>query len=178
LDVISENGDPLPQDRLDFVHAHAGDKPLINLIFYVANPDSAMWRYPNYNGVQGYSTQPARGAGYWNTLLATTDPPGLVAAAYTATRTNPYIGTLWWKYLDTPGEHDNWGIVTLSDNAYDGHEAVYTNSSYSRTIACSAPLSTYRCGGEERSYGNFIGRAASANSNALLTFCRSLGGCH
>lgn len=177
LDALVGGRDPLPQDRLDFVYQYAGDKPLLDFGASMANPDSAMWRYPNDSGSDGYSNQSDRAAAYRNGLLGTGNPPGLISAAYTVTKTNPYIGILWWKYIDTPGEHSNWGLVTPSDNAYDGHEAVYTNSNYTRTVACSPPLSSYKCGGEEHTYGNFNGRVGYANQTAEQSFCQSLGGC-
>ena len=38
------------------------------------------------------------------------------------------LGAEWWKYMDNGWtywvEQVNWGLVTLRDNAYDGHEAV------------------------------------------------------
>jgi hypothetical protein len=175
LDGFIVGGYPLPQAQLDYIFQYAGEKPLMDFELYTANPDSAMWRYPGSGQV--YANQDDRSVGHRQMLLGTSSPPGLVPATYTATHTGPYVGNLWWQYLDDAPEHANWGLVSLSDNAYDSFEAVYTNSSYTRTIACSIPLNNYKCGGEEKNYGNFDGRATYNNQTALQTFCQALGAC-
>jgi hypothetical protein len=63
----------------------------------------------------------------------------------------------WWRYYDNWGEQSNWGVVTHLDNAYDGHEAV------SAVVACSEPISKYKCGGERTNYKDLIGSVAKAN---------------
>jgi hypothetical protein len=179
LDLISVVGYPMSQDRLDFIYRYAGDRPLINGIYYTANADSAMWRYPDNDMAQPFLTQQARGAGYGHLLLGTGHQPGMLNAFYSASapQTYPYVGVVWWEYLDTPGENANWGLVTLSDNAYDGREAVYTDGNFSRTARCSAPIHGYSCGGEERSYGDLIGGVSEANSLLQAKICHQLGGC-
>jgi len=54
----------------------------------------------------------------------------------------------------------------------DGNEAVY-----SLNVACSAPLTAYQCGGEERNYGDFTGSVSKANSAAKGAICPQVGGC-
>jgi len=57
---------------------------------------------------------------------------GMLSSTTTA-GTNPYVGYGWWQYGDNTSENTNWGLVTIKDNAYDGHEAV------TGSVACSAP---------------------------------------
>ena len=105
-----------------------------------------------------FKTQGARGLDYSSTVKTY---PNL---AYTATGSRPYVGILWWQYLDNWGEKDDWGIVSLSDNAYDGSESVKGPGGVGvRSVPCSAPLGTYLCGGEERSYGDLISPITGAH---------------
>jgi hypothetical protein len=80
-----------------------------------------------------------------------------VRHARTSTGLQPYVGTLWWQYADNWDERVNWGLVTLLDNAYDGHEDV------EQTVNCSAPLQNLACGGERRDYGDLISSVEQAN---------------
>ncbi len=165
LDALVVVGYPLPQAQLDFIYQNAGDKPLINLAYMTANADSAMWRYPDNAMAAAFPTQAARGQGYYNLLWDANT--GLIPAAYSATGVHPYVGNWWWKYLDTVGEQANWGIVSLSDNAYDSHESVYTDAAYDRLVTCSAPLTVYLCGGEEKNYGDTITGMKNAHQQAI-----------
>jgi hypothetical protein len=88
---------------------------------------------------------------YYNTLLA------VKGLEITATGSHPIIGSSWWQYTDNASEQENWGLVTLLDNAYDGHESV------SAILTCSPPLQAYSCGGEAANYGDVITSVKSAN---------------
>jgi hypothetical protein len=61
-----------------------------------------------------------------------------------ATGMHPFVGLLWWEFADNRREKTNWGRVTLSDNAYDGREAVQ---------AIGKDPWGFPTGGEERDYG-------------------------
>jgi hypothetical protein len=70
--------------------------------------------------------------------------------------------------LDNWGEKNDWGLVSLSDNAYDGHEATTgTGGVGVRSIPCSPPLENYMCGGEERNYGNLIQLVTQAHQAVM-----------
>ena len=152
IDVMAMGGGtPLTQAMLDFMFTHYGDRPFYFGEFRTANPDSAFFRYHASVPQTDFTTQGGRGQDYSRTV---TTYPNL---AYTATGSRPYVGILWWQYLDNWGEKDDWGIVTLSDNAYDGNESVKGPGGVGvRSVPCSAPLGSYLCGGEERNYGDII----------------------
>jgi hypothetical protein len=70
------------------------------------------------------------------------------------------VGLLFWALTDSLGEGQNWGLVSLLDNAYDGREAVR---------AAGRDAWGYPTGGEERDYGDFISSVRHANLSALQT---------
>ena len=150
LDAMEVGGGyPLSRAELDYMYTYFGDKPIIASQYRTANRDSAMYRYGSTAG-KDYTSQEARGQDYLDavTHLATEAYPN---------GDRPYIGSLWWQYLDNWGEHNNWGLVSLSDNAYDGKEATTGPGGVGvRSFPCSPPLGNYRCGGEERNYGDVI----------------------
>lgn len=147
LDVIRTTYDG-EQARLDFIAQHAGDKPLTTWLGAVANPDSAFFRYPNGGQSNMFESQEQRGVYYRDSinsyLNATAAPTGV----------KPFIGIQWWEFHDNWAEKANWGLVTLSDNAYDGQGA---------TIAAGTDAWGYPTGGEERNYGDFLGAVITAH---------------
>ncbi|HEV2386279.1 MAG TPA: hypothetical protein VGS20_03390, partial [Candidatus Acidoferrales bacterium] len=100
-------------------------------------------------------TQPARGQAYYD-LASGIQTTATSAGSY------PYVGTIWWQYVDSWSEKLNWGLVTNLDNAYDGHEAV-RGPAKAPGVACSAPLRRRNCGGEARNYGDVITFVKRAN---------------
>jgi hypothetical protein len=158
---ITSDSQVFTQAMQDYVATNYGDKPYLGSFYSVANPDSAMAAYANPSG--GYTTQPARGQGYYNMVQAQ------LQTAHTTAGNFPYVGVTWFTYIDIPGEQLNWGLTTPSDNAYDAHEAAVGS------VACSAPIAAYTCGSEPtpggsavRPFGNLIGGANGvAAANAL-----------
>jgi hypothetical protein len=153
-------GAPDDQQRLDFTMQYLGDKPIASWFGITANADSSQYQYPDPSTFLTASTQAERAQIYdrmlnWY-LNATVSPtvPGVGGV-------KPYIGVRWWGYLDNPGETANWGLVTPSDNAYDGIEAV------TPLVSCSPPLNTYVCGGEARNFGNFLSGVKATNQAIL-----------
>ena len=139
------------QAMLDFEAQYAGNVPLMIWLGTTANADSALFRYPG--GTRGYFTEPTqikRGEYYQNSITT------LINSTITQTGVRPFIGLEWWQYLDNWGEKSNWGLVSLSDNAYDGIEAV---------ISASTDQWGYARGGEEKNYGNFLGLVTQANKS-------------
>ncbi len=141
------------QAEMDYIEQNWGDKPYFGSFYSVANPDSALSAYPNPNGNTqiSFTTQAARGQAYYNNMVQ------MLQTSHTTAGNFPYIGSLWWQYIDNYGEKLNWGIITHLDNAYDGREAV------TATVPCTAPLSQYNCGGEAGNYGNVVTSVTSAN---------------
>jgi hypothetical protein len=163
IDVMTMGGSSaLSQAMLDFINAYYGDKPFYVGEFRTANGDSALFRYPASSSQTDFASQAGRGQSYYN---AVTQYPDM---SYSANGSRPYVGILWWQYLDNRGEENDWGLVSLSDNAYDGREAVTgTEGIGVRSIACSPPLESYACAGEERNYGNLIERVRQAHQIVL-----------
>jgi hypothetical protein len=160
LDVMVIGGGwPLSQAEIDFVYQYFGDKPFYVGAYRTANADSALWRYPG--GPSDFPTQEDRGNSYAS--VAATFP----TAAYSANGSRPIVGVVWWQYLDNWGEEANWGLVSLSDNSYDGHEDVIGGGVGERTFACSAPLNEYLCGGEERNYTDVITEVKNAHQQVI-----------
>jgi hypothetical protein len=142
LDLMAIGGGwPLSQEELNFIYQYFGDKPIYAGAYRTSNADSAFWRYKGGSG--NFATQGERGEDYFKATTA------LATASY-PNGSRPYVGVMWWQYLDNWGEKLNWGLVSLSDNAYDGREDV------AGTVPCSKPLEQYRCGGEEQNYGDVI----------------------
>ncbi len=70
------------------------------------------------SGIRKFNTQAERGAFYAQRMTF------LQNATVTATGNQPVIGNKFWSWIDQDGEQIDWGLVSLSDNAYDGKEAV------------------------------------------------------
>jgi len=140
------------QQVLDLTSQYAGNKPLVTWDTVFANPDSALWRYPNPEGAPGWSpvalTQEERGQRYAakvQFLYQARTPAGIHAVA----------GVKFWSWGDNFDEKVNFGLVSFSDNAYDGREAVIDPG----TDAWGWPT-----GGEERSYGDFLSAVVDINT--------------
>jgi len=161
IDVMAMGGRgiALSQPMLDFIYTYYGDKPFYIGEFRTANADSALFGYPDSGA---FTTQQARGQNYLNTI--TTYP----TASYSANGSRPYVGLLWWRYLDSWGEKLNRGLVSLMDDAYDGRESVTGAGGVgSPTVPCSAPLELYLCGGEQKNYGDVISPVTQANQQVM-----------
>jgi hypothetical protein len=157
IDVMSVGGGtPMTQDMVDFVHTYYGDKPFYVGEFRTANRDSAV-RHAASVPETDFKTQEERGQSYFDVV---TRYPGV---SYSASGVRPYVGVVWWQYLDNWSERNDWGLVSLSDNAYDGKEARATGSDSNHGVPCSPPLSTYKCGGEKRDYGDVVSWVTSAH---------------
>jgi hypothetical protein len=139
------------QHALDLTAAYAGNKPIVTWDSFVANPDSALFPYPNPEDIAGMSRlapdQHERGQSYRNKvdfLFNAVTPAGVHAVA----------GIEFWGWTDHWWEKSNFGLVTLSDNAYDGQQAV---------AGAGLDEAGYPTGGEQRDYGNFVGAVTGAH---------------
>jgi hypothetical protein len=160
IDVFMTNvgtGSRDDQQRLDFLMQYLGDRPVASWLGFPANPDSAMYQSPNPPTYLATTTQSIRGQeydwmlNYFLNYTVTSTIPGVGGV-------KPFVGLRWWGYADSWGEKTNWGLVSPTENAYDGKEAV--------TAAGTDPWG-YKTGGEARNYGNFIGAVQRANQAVL-----------
>jgi hypothetical protein len=150
--ITANSARQFSQAMMNYVETNYGDKPYFGSYYSSANPDSAMsGGSQNGSGSGSFTTQAARGAAYY------TQMGNILQTVATSTGNHPYIGMEWFEFTDMPSYGTNWGLVTEHDNAYDGHEAV------SAAVACSEPISKYKCGGERATYGDLIGSVAKAN---------------
>jgi len=146
--IIADGRIATSQPMTDYMRQNDNDKPFLVSWYLSANPDSS-WSGRSSTGTD-FPTQAARGQAWYNnvtTALATTTSSG----------ERMVIGVDWWQFIDNSGEKTNYGLVSLHDNAYDGHEDV------SSTVTCSAPLQAYSCGGEPGNYGDAISQVKAAN---------------
>jgi hypothetical protein len=99
------------------------------------------------------TTQAARGQQYATIISSMLNTPSF-------NNSYQWVGISWWgshDFAGANGEHNDWGLKSPNDNAYDGHEAV------AASVACSAPLSTLACGSEAANYGDAITPIRTAN---------------
>jgi hypothetical protein len=150
VDVLATNIDPSSQSQVDFVHNAIGDVPMIEWTGWRANPDSDMYAYPRETDFQ---TQAQRAAAYTQAV------ENMWRATASSTNSQPFVGLLWWEFHDNVGESSNWGLVSVSDNAYDGIEAVQAKGRDSRGLST---------GGELRNYGDFLSAVRSANRKVYV----------
>jgi hypothetical protein len=138
------------QRALDLTFAYAGNVPIVTWDSFISNPDSALWRYPNPEDIASPRlslTQAGRGQMYADRvdfLFNAVSPSGVHTVA----------GIKFWSWADHWWEKSNFGLVSLSDNAYDGQQARATPG----TDAAGWPT-----GGEERDYGDFVSAVATAH---------------
>lgn len=92
-------------------------------------------------GANNTANQSTRGQMWSNTVQYLLSTPGFNGDTQ-------FVGFDWWSWQDFQGL--NQGLVSLRDNAYDGHEAVTGN------VQCSSPLQAFACGGESANYGDVI----------------------
>ncbi|HEX6804556.1 MAG TPA: hypothetical protein VF133_12820 [Terriglobales bacterium] len=148
--LLLAGGGGFSRRMLDYIAANVGERPIIEVNFRAANPDSELASYRMASGVPGFATQHDRGSNYQRALAR-------VRQADTSQGFHPYVGLLWWQYADNWNEKLNWGLVTRFDNAYDGREDTR------HLVNCSAPLQELNCGKESRDYGDLITSVREAN---------------
>jgi hypothetical protein len=150
LDAMGTNLDPGNRAQIDFVEQYLGDVPLINWTGWRANPDSDMYGTPHQTNFQ---TQAQRAAAYTQAV------ENMWNATAASTKSQPFVGLLWWEFHDNVGENSNWGLVSMSDNAYDGVEAVEAKGRDSWG---------FPTGGELRNYGDFLSAVRVVNHDIYV----------
>jgi hypothetical protein len=148
------------QQVLELTARYAGNKPIVTWDAFVSNPDSALWRHPNLpdipGGIRAVTSQEERGQIY-------ADNVEFAFNGVTSAGIHPVAGIKLWSWTDNWWEKANFGVVTFSDNAYDGREA---------TVAGGRDSAGWPTGGEESNYGDFL----TAVTAAHRTVASSLGG--
>lgn len=163
-DVLSENTIPTSvasddQGRVDFVAQWGGDKPWIEWAGIEARADSYEGTAGNPNGptatiVAHQTTQAARGTAFANMIKQ------FQTMADTSSGTFHVSGYRFWQFYDSRGEGDNWGLVSLRDNVYNGTEACNVAGSvdaWGFPISPETQLPVGAC------YGDFISTVRSVN---------------
>lgn len=133
--------------RYQYLTQYLGDLPFMTFNLLSAEADSSMSCNP-LSSRTNFATQSARGQAWYNMVSALLTMPSFNG-------TYPVVGFDWWSWQDF--QNQNQGLVSIHDNAYDGHEAV------TGTVLCSAPLQALSCGGEQASYGDAITQVRTAN---------------
>ncbi|MGH9451747.1 MAG: Ig domain-containing protein [Terriglobia bacterium] len=127
-------------------------KPAYLWYSVIANPDAALHCKHPPNAAPMFSSQKARGEHY-----ADVDIPAFLNAR--GSNGDHYVlGIDWWALFDNSSECADWGLVTKSDNPYNGRAAV-------RQVG--ADSWGYPTGGEESNYGDFLDSVRAANLKAL-----------
>jgi len=138
------------QAQLNFIATYLGDKPMIIWHGAHANADSALWRYTNPadQPCSPCNTQADRAA-FYNTSVST-----FLNTSNTVYNDYTIIGFRWWALLDSWAQKENWGLISLQDNPYDG---------VSSTTTMGADPWGYATGGEEKNYGDFLDTVRTTN---------------
>ena len=136
---------------LELTTRYVGNKPLVTWDTVVANPDSALWRYPNPKERPQWPpaapTQEERGALYRRKVE-------FLFNAVSEAGIHPVAGLKFWAWGDHWGEKVNFGLVSFSENAYDGAEAVKARGRDSWG---------FPTGGEEKDHGDFLSSVRAAH---------------
>jgi hypothetical protein len=138
------------QSELNYIATYLGDKPMIIWHGAHTNADSALWRYPNVidSPCNPCNTQGDRVAFYGNSVSSFLNTTNTVYNDYTV------VGFRWWGYLDSWSQKENWGLVSLQDNPYDGVSA---------GVTLGKDQWGYPTGGEEKNYGDFLDSVRMSN---------------
>ncbi len=137
------------QSAYQYATQYLGDIPFMTFSVISAQADSSMSCYP-VSDSNDMSDQATRGQMWFNTVqyLLTTNGQN---------HDTQFVGADWWSWQDF--QQLNQGLVSIHDNAYDGHEAV------SGKIPCSpSSAQNLSCGGEAGNYGDVIGPVNRANA--------------
>lgn len=131
------------------------------IIWYgiTAQADSDESNYPqNGAAFANYATQGLRGQQY------ATDQQTIFGA--TGSNGDYYIlGTSFWSLTDNTSEGTNWGLISFSDNAYDGRCAV---------IQQSKDQYGFPCGGELANYGDFLDSVTQIHSSITMQLFQAI----
>ncbi len=137
------------ESSYQYITQYIGDLPLLNFAGIYAQADSSMSCHSDAGDPNSLASQSARGQMWYNMVNYLLTTPGYNGDTQ-------FVGFDFWGWQDF--QNLNQGLVSLHDNAYDGHEDV------SGSVSCSAPLQAYTCGGEAANYGDAISPISQANA--------------
>jgi hypothetical protein len=149
------------QQALDLTEQYAGNKPIVTWDSFIANRDSALWRYPNPEDIAG-GTRLADEQAERGQLYA--DKVNFLFNAVTPAGRHLVAGIKLWSWTDHWWEKANFGLVSLSDNAYDGREAV--------TLPGTDPAG-WPTGREEGNYRDFLSPLTAAHAAVAQSLATS-----
>lgn len=146
--------DPTPspsafESAYQYLTQYLGDMPFMTFEVISAQSDSSYYCIPGSQGPNNFTTQNARGQAWFNHvnyLLNTNSANGSIQ----------FVGADWWSWQDF--QNINQGLVSLNDNAYDGHEDTISR------VLCSLPIAGLACGGETSNYGDAITQVKAGNA--------------
>ena len=130
-----------------YITQYFGDKPLMNFMTMHATPDSLLSPYDESAQVVASATQAQRGqlwSSYVNSMVNT--------PSYNSSY--QWVGISWWGLFDFWNEKTDWGLISLSDNPYDGKSAAVSNGK---------DAWGYATGGEPKNYGDAIDLVKQGN---------------
>lgn len=137
------------QAAYQYTTRYLGDVPLLDFYMAVAQTDSSYSCVVDRGDPFQTPNQAARGMTWYNTVNYLLTTPGYNG-------THPFVGFDWWAWRDF--QNLNQGLVSLHDNAYDGHEDQIAR------VPCSPPLQNYTCGGDTGNYGDAISSIRKGNA--------------
>jgi hypothetical protein len=140
--------------RVQYFTQYIGNKPFMMFVILQAPVDSNYSCHPvGTPGGAIYPNQVARGLGWFNEAQGLLTTPSFSG-------TIQLVGMNFWNWQDF--QNLNQGLITQSDNAYDGIES---SSCVSPCDAYYTVLAGVNCGGELGNYGDAI--TGIKNGNAL-----------
>jgi hypothetical protein len=134
--------------RLAYHTQYIGNKPFMMFNVLLSQSDSSYSCKSATGSKVNYPNQAARGQAWFDEAQALFTTPSFNG-------TIQVVGLNFWNWQDF--QNLNQGLVTLSDNAYDGSETV------TGTVPCSPPTQTLACGKEAANYGDAISHIRAAN---------------
>ena len=137
------------QSSYQYITRYMGDLPLLNFAGIYAQADSSMSCHSDAGDPNSLPNQNIRGQMWYNMVNYLLTTPGYNGDTQ-------FVGFDFWSWQDF--QNLNQGLVSLHDNAYDGHEDVVAK------ILCSNPLQNFTCGGESANYGDAITHISKANA--------------
>jgi hypothetical protein len=147
------------QQRVDFM-ARYWNGPWMEWQGFYAQADSPQSRHVTAGAA--YATQAQRGAGYQamvNSLVNAKDSNG----------TYHVVGFEWWDLYDQDSYGENWGLLTATDNPYDGVSATINGINGTHGVDRWG----YPTGGERANYGDFVSRVTAANVGVYTSLLRA-----
>lgn len=112
--IFPDQPDPVTAaSMMTYTEQYGGDLPLIDIGFLHATGDTSLYQYNMSQVVVEDKTQENRAARYSSYLSSLQNRLGFNGS-------NQWVGFSWWTLYDLWGEKTNWGLVSMTDNPYNG----------------------------------------------------------